>query len=985
MQHRCIAALVAAALVWVAHPAVAQTQTVSPSLYQSLHWRFIGPLRGGRTVALDGVASEPNVFYIGAVNGGIWKTQDAGRTWTPIFDREPTGSIGAIAVAPSDPQVVYAGSGEGLQRPDLAVGDGVYKSVDGGATWTHLGLHDGRQIASMAVDPTNANRLFVGVLGHPYGPNDERGVYRSLDGGATFQRVLFENANVGAFDVVLDPRDPRIVYATLWAARQAPWEIGASFEMPGSGIFKSTDGGTTWTQLRDGLPARIGRAEVAISRTNPQVVYAYADVKSKGSESGALYRSADGGAHFGRVNDADEIAQRGDDLVSIAVDPADSNIVYLTNTSTYRSTNGGKTMVAIKGAPGGDDYHAVWINPQNPRIVALASDQGATISVDGGATWSSWYNQPTAQMFHVNADNRFPYWVCGGQQESGSACVASRGNWGAVTERDWHTAGAQEYGYVVPDPLRRGIFFGGKVEKFDEVTGQVQEVSPIALPTKRYRVVRTEPLAFDHFDKRRLYFGSNVVWATSNGGQSWRAISPELTRPLCPTCVKSPLSTGTLGSFGQDDPQGGKHRGVVYALAPSYVHPGTIWAGTDDGSLWITRNGGRRWKRTALVLPWWSKVAQIDASRFDDNTAFVAVNRFRLDDLRPYVYVTRDGGATWKLAVDGLPDQPVNAVRQDPVEPRLLYAATENGVAVSFDGARWQSLQLDLPHTSVRDLIVHGNDVVVATHGRGFWILDDVEPLRELARVSLVETHLFAPVPAYRVQRSTNTDTPLPPEEPTGQNPPNGAIIDYALGAAARRVVISILDGSGNLVRRYGSDDRPPAPIEHLDKPAYWERPFTRPVTGAGMQRFVWDLREAPPRSLQPDLPISAVPHDTPRVPEGVLVVPGRYTLRLDVDGRTFERPLVVAMDPRVTISRAALEQQHRLGREVATIVNRSYDENAAAKRAGRASAAQDFATLNADAQTLLDTVEGSDAAPTLQAAAAARSLEGRLGAIQKR
>jgi photosystem II stability/assembly factor-like uncharacterized protein len=987
MQRRVTAALAAAALIWTAPPARAQTQTVSPSLYQSLHWRFIGPLRGGRTVALDGVANEPNVFYIGAVNGGVWKTQDAGRTWTPIFDREPTGSIGAIAVAPSDPRIVYVGSGEGLQRPDLAVGDGIYKSVDAGATWTHLGLRGGRQIASMAADPTNPNRLFVAVLGHPYGPNDERGVYRSIDGGVTFQRVLFANDNVGAFDVAIDPHDPRVVYATLWAARQAPWEIGTSFEMPGSGIFKSTDGGTTWTQFRDGLPQQIGRAEIAVSRSNPQVVYAYADVKSRDDESGALYRSADGGAHFARVNHADEIAQRGDDLVSLAVDPVDSNVVYLTNTSTYRSNDGGKTMVAIKGAPGGDDYHTVWINPQNPHIVALASDQGATISVDGGATWSSWYNQPTAQMYHVSADARFPYWVCGGQQESGSACVASRGNWGAVTERDWHTVGAQEYGYVVPDPLHRGIFFGGKLAKFDEVTGQAQEVSPIALPTKRYRVVRTEPLVFDHFDKRKLYFGSNVVFVTSNGGQSWRAISPDLTRihPGVPAVV---------GPFEGDDPQRGAHRGVVYALAPSYVRSGTTWAGTDDGLVWITRDSGRHWKNvTPTALTAWSKVAQIDASRFDDATAFVAVNRFRLDDLRPYVYVTRDGGATWKLSVEGLPDQPVNAVRQDPVEPRLLYAALENGVAVSFDaGARWQSLQLDLPHTSVRDLIVHGNDLVVATHGRGFWILDDIEPLRELARdahpfdstARNTGVHLFTPELAYRVRRSTNTDTPLPPEEPTGENPPDGAIVDYALVASARRVVISILDASGNLVRRYSSDDRPPPPIEHLDKPAYWERPFTVPSTDPGMHRFVWNLREAPPRSLQPDLPISAIPHDTPSVPEGVLVVPGRYTVRLDVDGRSVERPLDVAMDPRVAVSRAALEQQYRLARELAAILTRSYDENAAAQHARRASAADAFASLNADAQSLLDTVEGADAPPTLQATEAARALEGRLTATQK-
>ena len=671
-----------------------------------------------------GVATEPNLFYIAAVNGGIWKTDSAGRTWTPVFDREPTGSIGALAVAASDPRIVYAGSGEGLQRPDLAVGDGIYKSTDGGATWAHLGLRDGEQIASMAVDPNDANRLFVAVLGHPYGPNSERGIYRSLDGGATFQRVLFENENVGGFDVVLDPQNPKIVYATLWAARQAPWEIGASFEIPGSGIYKSSDGGTTWMQLGGGLPGRMGRAEVAVAPSNPNVVYAYADVEAKGQDAGALFRSDDAGAHFTRVNDAEEIAQRGDDLISLAVDPRDPQTIYLTNTSTYRSTDGGRTLVAIKGAPGGDDYHTVWINPRDSRIIALASDQGATISVDGGATWSSWYNQPTAQMYHVNADWRFPYWICGGQQESGSACVRSRGDWGETTERDWHTVGAQEYGYVVPDPLHPGVTFGGKVEKLDDRTDQTQEVSPIALPSKRYRAIRTEPLAFDPFDQHRLYFGANVVFQTENGGQSWRAISPDLTRA-------HPGVPPVLGAFESDDPQQGAHRGVVYALAPSHAHEGTIWAGTDDGLVWITRDGGLHWKNvTPPALTPWSKIAQIDASRFDDNTAFVAVNRFRLDDLRPYVYITHDGGGTWQLAVNGLPNQPVNAVRQDPKERRLLYAATENGVYVSFDaGANWQSLQLDLPHTSVRDLIVHGADVVVATHGRGFWILDDVEPL----------------------------------------------------------------------------------------------------------------------------------------------------------------------------------------------------------------------------------------------------------------
>jgi len=971
MRSRIAPVLLCVAFAIPLTAAGARGQSISPSLYQAMRWRFVGPMRGGRTVALAGVSSEPNLFYIAAVNGGIWKSDNAGRTWVPVFDSQPTGSIGALAVSQSNPQIVYAGSGEGLQRPDLAIGDGVYKSIDGGATWTHLGLRDGQQIASMALDRANPNRLFVAVLGHPYGPNSERGLYRTLDGGATFQRVLYENENVGGFDVVLDPNNSQIVYATLWAARQAPWEIGGSFEVPGSGAFKSSDGGTTWSPLTNGLPARVGRCEVAVAPSNSNVVYVYADVGAKGNDSGALYRSDDAGNHFTRVSDADEIAQRGDDLISLAVDPRDPQTVYLTNTSTYRSTDGGKTLVAIKGAPGGDDYHTVWINPRDAKIIALASDQGATISVDGGATWSSWYNQPTAQMYHVDADNRFPYWICGGQQESGSACVRSWGDWGETTERDWHPVGAQEYGYVVPDPLHPGVTFGGKIEKHDERTGQTQEVSPIALPSRRYRTVRTEPLAFDPLDEHRLYFGSNVVFATENGGQSWRAISPDLARA-------HPGVPSVLGAFESDDPQSGNHRGVVYALAPSFVHAGTIWAGTDDGFVWITRDGGEHWKNiTPPQMTPWSKVAQIDASRLDDDTAFVAVTRFRLDDLRPYIYVTHDGGATWRLEVAGLPDQPVNAVRQDPDEPHLLYAATENGVDVSFDsGAHWQSLQLNLPHTSVRDLIVHAGDVIVATHGRGFWILDDAEPLRELARGGTSGVHLFAPALAYRVRRSTNTDTPLPPEEPTGENPPDGAIIDYALAAPARRVVISIYDGAGRLVRRYASDEAAPPPIPHLDKPTYWERPFATPPTDRGMHRFVWDLHEPPPRTDAQDLPISAVPHDTPRVPQGPLVLPGRYTVRLDVDGRSFDRQLVVAMDPRVAISQRQLEGQYLLARRLASLMDRSYAQAARARTSGNSKAAAALERVNEQAAFLLDTVDGADAPPTRQAIEAVQALE---------
>ncbi len=930
---------------------------ISDSQYAGMQWRSIGPLRGGRTKAIAGVPSAPNRFYIAAVNGGIWRTDDAGRTWRPIFDDQPTGSIGSLAVAPSDPSVIYAGSGEGLQRPDLSVGNGIYKSTDAGNSWKHLGLNDGQQIPQIAVDPSDPNRLFVAVLGHPYGPNPERGVYRSTDGGATFTRVLYRDDNTGAYNVRIDPSNPQILYATLWAARQAPWEVGGSFEQPGSGIFKSTDGGDHWTRLLMGLPAAMGRAEIAIAPSNTQVVYAYVD--GYGGTGGTVFRSNDGGANFAATSDdQNTIGERGDDLVAIAVDPKDPQTLYLTNTSTYRSTDGGKHFAAIKGAPGGDDYQNVWINPDNPDIIGLVSDQGATISVDHGATWSSWYNQPTAQMYHVNTDNRFPYRVCGGQQESGSACVLSRGDWGEITERDWETAGAEEYGYVVPDPLHPGVFYGGKVDKFAESTGQQQDVSPNPLRGKGYRVVRTEPIAFDHFDQSLMYFGANRVYATRNGGQSWHTISPDLTRA-------HPAIPSVISAFESSDPQKGAHRGVVYALAPSYRHPGTIWAGTDDGLMWITRDGGAHWRNiTPPELSAWSKISIIDASRFDDNTAYIAVNRFRLDDLHPWVYRTHDGGAHWTKITNGLPsDEPVNAVRADPTIAGLLYAGGEGTVSVSFDdGGHWQSLQLNLPHTSMRDLNVHGNDLVVATHGRGFWILDDIEPLRELAHTSAWNgPHLFAPITAYRVRRNVNTDTPLPPEEPHGTNPPDGALFYYALPASAAHVAISVFDEHGTLMRRYSSDDPAPRPVE-FDKPTYWEQPFVRPSTDAGMHRFVWDLREPSPESVSVDLPISANDEDTPRVPQGALVVPGRYVVKLDVDGVVRSQPLRIFMDPRVQVAQQTLERQYAMAHDVATLLDQTYDARTRDLARKDAKDAAALSRINGGLGFLIDLIDGADA-----------------------
>ncbi len=957
--HRLLALTALCSLASTLLPAPAAADTVAPSQFAGLRWREIGPLRGGRTKAVAGVPSMPNRFYIAAVNGGIRRTDDAGRTWTSIFEGHSTQSIGSLAVAPSDPNVIYAGSGEGLQRPDLAIGNGIYKSTDAGATWTHLGLRDGEQIPQIAIDPTNPQRLFVAVLGHPYGPNVQRGIFRSTDGGKSFRKVLYLNENVGGYDVQIDPHDPRIVYATLWAARQAPWEIGSSFEIPGSGIYKSTDGGDHWTRLGGGLPARMGRAEIAIARSNPNVVYAYVDAFQ--DAGGAVYRSDDGGAHFTMTNDDQTtIGQRGDDLVAIAADPKDSQTLYLTNTSTYRSTDGGKTFVAIKGAPGGDDYQNVWINPNNPNIILLGSDQGATISVDHGKTWSSWYNQLTAQMYHVNADNRFPYWVCGGQQESGSACVSSRGPWGQVNERDWHPVGAEEYGYVVPDPLHPGVFYGGKVEKFDERTGQTQEVSPNPLRLNGYRVVRTEPLAFDPLDGHTLYFGANRVYRTRDGGATWTTVSPDLARANW-------AMPSVIAAFESADPRKSKRRGVVYALAPSYVHEGTIWAGTDDGLVWLTHDA-KHWKNvTPPALTPWSKISQIDASHFDDRTAYVAVNRFRLDDLHPYVYRTHDGGAHWTAIVNGLPsNQPVNAVREDPKVKGLLYAATEDSVNVSFDdGAHWQSLQMNLPHTSMRDIIVHGNDLVVATHGRGFWIMDDIEPLRELARTARWNApHLFTPELAYRVRRNTNTDTPLPPEVPHGMNPPDGAILYYTLPHAARRVTLTIRDARGAIVRSFSSTDVAPKPVE-LDKPSYWLRPFRAPSAAAGMHRFVWDLHEAAPRAANVDLPISANDRDTPYTPQGAIVAPGHYTVVLDVDGVTASQPLALAMDPRVHMTQRALDEQYAIAHDITGLMDDSYAAMQAAGQRHDAKGEARFASFNGEFGALLEVIDGADAPVT--------------------
>ena len=955
--------LLTAALV-----SIACAQPFPPELYSGLRWRMIGPFRGGRTAAASGVPGQPNVFYIAANNGGVWKSTDAGRVWKPIFDDQATGSIGALAVALSDPRIIYVGSGEGLQRPDLSVGDGIYKSTDGGQSWQHLGLseglHDAQQISAIIVDPHDSKRVFAAVLGHPYGPNAERGVFRSIDGGATWQNVLYKDENTGAVDLAFDPSNAQTVYAVLWAARQAPWEIGESFKGPGSGLFKSTDGGSTWQPLTGGLPTvaqGLGRIGIAIAPSDPRRMYALVDAKE-----GGVYRSDNAGANWQRVNHEERVWGRGSDFACVRIDPKDKDVIYIANTSTYRSMDGGASFTAIKGAPGGDDYHTIWINPDDPSIILLASDQGATISVNGGETWSSWYNQPTAQFYHVITDKRFPYWVYGGQQESGSVGTASRGDDGEITFRDWHPVGVEEYGYVAPDPLNPNIVYGGKVSRYNQATGEVQQVGPsLGRRGGKYRFVRTMPLLFSPVDPHILYLGSQMLLRTANGGQSWEEISPDLTR------ASSEIPPGippNLGVFTSADPEKGKHRGVIYTIAPSYKDGNVIWVGTDDGLIHLTRDAGKTWTNvTPPALTPWSKVSVMDASHFDAASAYAAINRFRLDDLAPHIWRTHDFGKTWKEITRGLPDNaPTNTVREDSRRKGLLFAGSERAVWVSFnDGDDWEPLRLNMPATSIRDLTIHEDDLVAGTHGRSFWILDDITPLRQAsAAIANSDAHLFKPQTAMRVRWNKNTDTPLPPEEPAGQNPPDGAILYYYLKNASDSIVIEVLDAAGKLVRHYSSADQGEPPEKDLNVPTYWIRPPQIPPAAAGMHRFVWDLRYTPPDALRGGYPMTAIDHNTPREPRGPIALPGEYTVKLTVDGKSFTQPLTVKMDPRVKTPPAGLKQQFDLAMKVVELMSRTKSP--------------DKARLNGELSRVLEAIEGADAAPTPQMVAAVAEVQQR-------
>jgi photosystem II stability/assembly factor-like uncharacterized protein len=947
----------------VALPSVAQ-QPPAPS-FPELQWRMIGPFRGGRVIPVTGVLGNPNEYLFGAVGGGVWKTTNGGNTWEPIFDAEPIASIGAIAVAPSDPEIIYVGTGESDMRSDISYGDGVYKSTDGGTTWRNIGLRDSQNIGRILVDPRDPNTVLVAALGHAFGPNPERGVYRSTDGGATWKKVLSKNDDTGAIDLCWDAANPAVVYAALWQTRRPPWSVYAPTNGPGSGLYKSTDSGVTWNQITGhGFPSEgLGRIGIAIAPgQNGKRLYAVVD-----AHDGGIYRSDDAGQNWRRVCSDHRVWQRGWYFGGITADPRNPDVVYVMDTAMYRSIDGAEHFAPIKAAPGGDDYHSLWIAPDDPHRMILGSDQGAAISVDGAATWSSWFNQPSAQFYHVTTDNRFPYRVYGAQQDSGTAAVSSRSDYGQITFRDWQPVGGEESGYIVADRADPDIVYGGGpygvVRRFNWSTGQSFDLSPAAIRFngERLRCTWTSPLVDSPQNPQVLYFGAQFVLRSSDKGQSWQAISPDLT-------LRSAASSSVPNSAPDALPKKEEPRGVVYTIAPSPLRAGEIWAGTDNGLIQLTLDDGAHWSNvTPADIAEWSQISLIEASPHDAATAFAAVDRHQLDDFNPYIYRTHDSGQGWQKIAAGLPPGAyVHAVREDPLRKGLLFAGTELGVFVSFDdGDRWQPLQNNLPVSSVRDLVIHGDDLVVATHGRSFWILDDIAPLREWTQtIAAQEAQLFHPARAIRVRRSENRDTPLPPETPAGQNPPAGAIFDFFLKSpATTEATLEIHDQQGHLVRRYSSEDKAPEASEPPEIQKYWLPKFAPLPKSAGMHRFVWDLRYAPPTAMRHEYDMTAIiGSGTVLMPQGPLVLPGEYEVALKVGDQTYKSTLTVEMDPRVKVARADLAKQFELEQKVDAALTKATDTaQAIAKVREQLKGVKTSLSAKPDAKALLQTVDELD------------------------
>ncbi len=874
----------------------AKAQAQPPqNLYSGLSWRMIGPFRGGRVNAVSGVQGQPSTFYFGSVGGGLWKSTNAGRTWLPVFDSQAVASIGAIGVSPSNPETVYVGTGECDMRDSIAFGDGMYKTADGGRTWKHIGLEATRQIGRVLVDPRNPDIVFVAALGHAYGPSPDRGVYRSRDGGTTWQKVLFKNDSVGAIDLAFDPDNAQVIYAALWATRRPPWYIYNPSNSPGSGIFKSTDGGTTWQPLTAGLPSEgVGRIGLAVTPANAKRVFAIVDAKE-----GGLFRSDDAGASWTRISSDNRVWGRGWYFGKVTVDPKNPDVVYVSNTALYKSTDGGKSWTPIKGAPGGDDYHQLWIYPGDSSRMVLASDQGAIVSVDGAATWSSWYNQSTAQMYHVAPDYRFPYWVTGAQQDSGAIGTPVRSPHAVISMHEWTGLGAGgESGYTAPDPLHPELLYGGTVTRWNNVIGTSQTVSPErGAQGGPFRHAWTQPLVFSQADPHALYYANQYLYKTVDGGENWTQISPDLTR-------EDPGVPSNLDEAAAADAPQAKRRGVIYTIAPSPVRAPLLWVGTDDGRFHVTPDDGKTWQDvTPSAVTSWSKVTMIEASHFEANEAYAAVERHQLEDYEPYFYRTRDGGKTWQKITKGLPAGIyVQTIKEDPVRRGLLFAGTERNVFVSFnDGDDWQSLQLNLPAVSMRDLAIRGDDLIVATHGRGFWVLDDITALRQINdTVANSDAFLFMPADSINIPPGNEYGTPLPKDEPFAENPPSGAIIDYWLkSASSAPVILEILNASGQTLRRYSSEDRiPPRNPDTLNVQAIWV-PVPEPLPAtAGMHRWIWDLR-ATPTAGSGGRGGGGFGGGGGRGGAATLQ-PGTYTVKLTVAGKSYTQPLVVKPDPRL-------------------------------------------------------------------------------------
>jgi photosystem II stability/assembly factor-like uncharacterized protein len=889
--------------------AVASATVVNPSQFQELKWRSVGPFRGGRVLAVAGAPDDPRRFYFGSVNGGAWRTDDAGRTWAPIFDKVNVGSIGAIAVARSSPKTIYVGTGESDMRSDIAQGIGMFRSDDGGASWTAIGLAYTQQIARILVDPRDPNLVLVAALGHPYGPNAERGVFRSTDGGRHWAKTLFKDSNTGAIDLAFEPGNPGIVYAALWQTRRPPWNTYPPSSGPGSGLYKSIDGGRTWHQLSGhGFPNAPGRIGLATSPARPGRVYALVDSAEEGQ--GGLYRSDNRGASWTKVTGDKRIWNRGWYFGEITADPKNADRVWVPNTIVLRSDDGGAHFIPLKGDPTGDDFHSLWVDPNNPDRRILGVDQGTLVTLNGGKTWSSWFNQPTGQFYHVSTDNRFPYRIYGSQQDSGAAAVPSRSDsqTDGINMTEFHevTAGG-ESGEIAPDPDDPDVVYGGTVDRLDLKSGQTRSVDPTLAFPGEYRGEWTLPLTFGKRD-HALYFGNQRIFRTRNGGQTWVPISPDLTRPDpgVPPTLDEPTAKDTATKAPR--------RGVVYDIATSPLVDGLIWAGTDDGLIWRTSDDGAHWDNvTPTALRPWSKVGIIEPSHFDANVAYAAIDRHRLDDQKPYLIRTRDGGRSWQSIANGLPAEggpnSVNVVREDPVRRGLLFAGTERGAFVSFDdGDNWQPLANGLPTTSVRDITIHGDDVVIATHGRAFYVLDDIVPLRALAANALAETRLFPLAPAIRLHAPSFTGTPMPKDEPIAPNPPLGAMIDYNLGASPdTSVQITIYAPDGSLVNRFSSTD-PVKPIDlsTLKIAPEWEVRETPPPATPGHHRFIWDLRYAKPAGLKDE-----------NRPDGVWAPPGQYVVDLAIGGQKLRQPLSIVPDPRIKVSQADFDAEFRLAKQV--------------------------------------------------------------------